>query len=415
MSQVLIERKTVCAGMHLTEIPNPDVLPRRPPGGGYRVVLASDWYLPRLGGIELQVAGLAQALATAGHHPVIHTTTPGQDSKDGIEIVRISSRRLPGSDLAISPDLVARLVNELVAAKPDVVHAHLSVVSPTAVASRLAARRLELPTVVTVHSMVLFSQKLWRLADKLAGWSRWPLVLTGVSQLVARQMAAAAAGAPVGVLPNGIDGDLWRGARATASQDGRDITIVSAMRLVEKKRPVALLTAFGLAAAAADREGRRLSLRIAGEGPERRRLMAMIARENLAERVTLLGPLPRPALARLYRDAHIFAMPSTREAFGIAALEARAAGLAVVAMAETGGTDFIAHERTGLLAANDADFAGHLGRLALDDALRNRLASPDPSLSRYHWPAVVDAHVAAYEAAIRRLTCYRSSGAKRGP
>ena len=54
-----------------------------------RVALASDWFLPRRGGIELQLAGLAEQLAAAGHRADVLTPTPAGDDAP---CHRVSSR-----------------------------------------------------------------------------------------------------------------------------------------------------------------------------------------------------------------------------------------------------------------------------------------------------------------------------------
>ncbi|HEY0780448.1 MAG TPA: hypothetical protein VGD56_21005, partial [Gemmatirosa sp.] len=67
------------------------------PGGStrraaLRIALVSDWFLPRRGGIELQLAGLATHLAAAGHVVDVLTPTPG-DPEPGV--VRLDVPRLP--------------------------------------------------------------------------------------------------------------------------------------------------------------------------------------------------------------------------------------------------------------------------------------------------------------------------------
>ena len=82
--------------------------------------------------------------------------------------------------------------------------------------------------------------------------------------------------------------------------------------------------------------------------------------------------------------------PARLESFGIAALEARTAGLPVIASAGAGIREFVATEREGLLTDTDADMVAALVRLAGDPELRasiaahNRAVAPDMS-----WPHVV--------------------------
>lgn len=371
------------------------------PQAGLRVAIVTDWYLPRQGGIELHLADLARELAARGVAPQIVTTTPGPSRMNGVAVLRLPGSLIPGIDLAVSPALYWTLRRALAAGSYDLVHAHISVVSPTSFAAVLAAVRLGLPVVVTFHSVLLRLVPTLRAFDRALGWSRWPMLVSAVSERVAAQVRRAAPELDVVVLANGIDQAQWRAAPPSGRRrSDSDLVVAATMRLHRKKRPLALLEAFRKAREAVRAQGRRLNLRIAGEGPERRKLETFIARHDLQDSVVLLGLQPRAALAALYRDADMFVLPTLREAFGLAALEARCAGLPVVAMRAAGAADFLIHERTALLADDDADLARQIARLALDDELRGRLAPPDAGLSRYAWSNVVAAHLDAYRRAI---------------
>jgi glycosyltransferase involved in cell wall biosynthesis len=364
-----------------------------------KVALATDWYLPRLGGIELHLADLAKALTARGAEIGVVTTTPGTDDGGDIAVRRLRPWLLPNFDLAISPRLVAMLKAELVAGRYDLLHAHISVISPVGYGAVLAAHALGMPTVVTFCGVLLRSAGFLRATDGLLGWSRWPIAVTAVSGLIADQLRAALPGLDVIVLPNGVDGDFWR-RPPLAGRGSGEIVAVTAMRLNRKKRPLPLLRAFFRAHAGAARQGRHLTLRIVGDGPLRAQLERYVADQGVGGDVEFLGAVPRETLAEIYRRADIFVMPSIHESFGIAALEARCAGLPVVGMREAGIAEFLRHGETALLAAGDAELARDLERLALDDGLRARLARTDPRLARFEWPNVADAHIACYEQAM---------------
>jgi glycosyltransferase involved in cell wall biosynthesis len=364
-----------------------------------RVALATDWFLPRLGGIEMHLADLARALTACGTEIGIVTTTPGPDFSDGLVVRRLHPPRLPVFDLAVSPRLVDILKREFVAGRYDLIHAHISVISPVGYGAVLAAHALGLPTVVTFAGVLLRSAQFLRVTNRIVGWSHWPLAVTAVSGLIAAQLHNAVPGLDVTVLPNGVDGAFWRRAAVPKAAD-HDIVIVSAMRLNRKKRPLVLLRAFAQARVAAATRGRKLTLRIAGDGPLRGRLETYVANHGLRDAVSLLGAVPRQILAENYREADLFALASIRESFGIAALEARCAGLPVVGMRQAGIAEFLRHGETALLATDDGEFAQFLGRLALDGELRRRLAEADPQLDRFEWPAVAAAHLAVFERAI---------------
>lgn len=365
-----------------------------------RIALVTDFALPRLGGIEVHLDELAGVLASRGHWPTIVTTTPGAGSATRAYAVdRLDVTVLPGAGIAFPGGLVRRLEAVLRSGRYDVVHAHLSIVSPLGFAAIRAARRLGMPCVVTVHSMVAgVAPAVW-LMDQRAGLAQWPFVVSAVSETAARQIRRAVAGLPVRRLPNGIHTRFWHGAGTEAADDA--MTFVCAMRLTPRKRPLALLAA---ARAAQQRLGgrRRLRLIYAGEG----RSGAKLRRRCEADRsidVEILPRLSHEELRALYRRAHAFVLPTKHEAFGRAALEARCAGLPVVAMAMGGVGEYIRHGESGLLARDDDELARHLASLADEDALRRRLAGADPGLEPYDWASIILAHEHAYRDALAML------------
>ena len=81
-----------------------------------------------------------------------------------------------------------------------------------------------------------------------------------------------------------------------------------------------------------------------------RRSRSYIRAHELDDVVELVGRLTRDEIRELFSSADIFVAPANLESFGIAALEARCAGLPVVAKARTGIREFVEHGREGLLA-----------------------------------------------------------------
>jgi glycosyltransferase involved in cell wall biosynthesis len=359
-----------------------------------RVALACDWFLPRQGGIELHLRDLALSLREAGVDARIVTTTRGTDVVEGVPVHRVRTPLAPGGGFAWSPGVVGTLDRVIRDEGFDVVHAHASVVSPVAYAAAIAARRAGLPSLITFHSMLHRTSFLLGASESLFGWSERGVVLSAVSSVVAEQVARWIPGANVGVLPNGLDTRFWR-ALPSAPPPG-EIVFVSAIRLSRKKRPMRLIRAFAdavrfVAGAPAMR------LVVAGDGPERRAMRRLADELGVGDRVELVGHLSRDDLRVLYARAHAFVLPSERESFGIAALEARAAGLPVIGMLASGVRDFVSQGLDGLLARDDAELARHIGRLALDapfrDYVRHRNRSVPPP---YDWADVRSLHLGLY-------------------
>lgn len=117
------------------------------------------------------------------------------------------------------------------------------------------------------------------------------------------------------------------------------------------------------------------TLSIAGDGecrPEVERAFAPLG----LERIEWLGALQQEDIAELLSRGSMFLWPGHGEAYGLAYLEAQAAGLPVVAEAIAGVPEVVEHDRTGLLTppGDRHAFADAIGHLLSDAETRSRLA-----------------------------------------
>lgn len=103
------------------------------------------------------------------------------------------------------------------------------------------------------------------------------------------------------------------------------------------------------------------------------RLQRMVQEKGLAGRVRWLGRLPQAEIGDIYRQAHVFAMPSLAEGYAVAYLEAMGYGLPCLATAASGARELIEHGKNGyLVQPGDASaLQAHLDELAAD---RQKLA-----------------------------------------
>lgn len=116
---------------------------------------------------------------------------------------------------------------------------------------------------------------------------------------------------------------------------------------------------------------RRWHLLVAGDGEARAEVGQALA--PFGDRVRLLGPLPAERLPALYAACDLYVWPAVDEAYGMAPLEAQAAGLPVLAGDEGGVADVVADGITGRLVPrrDPAAFAAALsGLLDRPDELR---------------------------------------------
>jgi glycosyltransferase involved in cell wall biosynthesis len=200
------------------------------------------------------------------------------------------------------------------------------------------------------------------------------------------------------VLPNGIDNATWE--VEPVEDDPSVVTVVSVMRLAPRKRPLALLKMVRRVVARLG-GGAGLRVVIIGEGPERPQLERFLRDNDLTEVVELVGRRSREEIRDIFARSDVFVAPANLESFGIAALEARCAGLPVVAKSRTGIREFVEHGREGLLASTDSDMVDQLTRIVQDRELRlvmakNNRETPSP----VDWSAVVRRTEVAYREAI---------------
>ena len=177
-----------------------------------------------------------------------------------------------------------------------------------------------------------------------------------------------------------------RAGSARAANVSPQVVIGTAARLSPEKGIAYLIEAF---AALRRRFGERLTLRLAGEGPERQKLEALARRLGVGDAVDFRGWLEHEELPAFLRELDVFVLPSTAEGFGVAAVEASATGLPVVATSVHGIPDVVRDSVTGLLVpAKDATaLATAIGRLVEDEGLRRRLgaAGREYVAQRYDW------------------------------
>jgi teichuronic acid biosynthesis glycosyltransferase TuaC len=107
--------------------------------------------------------------------------------------------------------------------------------------------------------------------------------------------------------------------------------------------------------------------RVVGDGPERPALERLAAELGVDDRIEWRGQLPHAQALDVAREADLYVMPSVDEAFGVAYVEAMAAGMPAVAALGEPGPQEIAAAGDGIVLVPPGDVSA-LAR-ALDDLL----------------------------------------------
>jgi glycosyltransferase involved in cell wall biosynthesis len=372
-----------------------------------RILHVSDCFLPRLGGIEVQVDELARAQHTAGHDVAIATATPSgrTDPVDPVDpIVHRIVVPLPW-ELPIGGSLRGLLER----VGPDVVHIHAGAVSPFAWRAVRQALRGRVPTVMTVHS-------LWGPVSEVtyralfAGWCRSRgFVVTTVSEAAAAPIRGVVARRiPVEVVSNGIDTVSWRETLPWLPTG--QVHVVAVGRLAPRKEPILLLRLLNSV-----RDQTPIRATVVGDGPARAAMERYARRHDMGGWLRLTGRLDRAEVREVLAAADVFLAPAARESFGLAALEARLAGVPVVAQTGSGVADFVTSGREGLLGHGFRGLSGALLRLATDHDLRDGITAHNRATEpmRCTWPAVLAAFDRCYGMAIRGSSAGPGAGTRR--
>ena len=270
----------------------------------------------------------------------------------------------------------------------DLVHAHYA--APAGEAVRRA--RPGVPTVVSVHGgdvlSVVHGPGGRAAVTRALGHAR--IVLANSAGTAERARALGARETRVVHLGTDVPA-------GPAPGDGA-ATLVTVAHLVARKRHVDVLRALWLLRD----DHPDLRWVIVGDGPERPALERMAQALGLRARVDFKGRLPPHEAVQ---PATVFALPSVGEAFGVAYVEAMAAGLPAIGCRGEAGPEEIAASGGGirLVAAGDPEgLAAELRRVLEDAAWRGELreAARATVERAFTWEACGRATVAAYEAAL---------------
>ncbi|MQY12761.1 Glycogen synthase [Streptomyces sp. RB5] len=351
------------------------------------ILQVTPYYPPHLGGLERVVANLAEGLGARYDVRVVTTALGAHGAARRTREGRVTVRRHRAAELAhtaIAPGLALTLLR---APRGSVLHLHAAHALWPELAA-LAAKTRRLPLVVHFHLDV---DPTGRLGGLLPAYKKHVLgrVLRSAAAVVVLTEAQAEFvrdryGTParrVFVVPNGVGAEFYREPREPGPGPLR---LLFVGRLSAQKNVARLLDALSLV-----REPVRL--RIVGDGELREELAARVRRLDLGGVVEFSGALYGDELAAAYAAADAFVLPSDKEGMPLAALEAMAAALPVVATDVPGNAELLGD--TGLLAGPEpAALAAAIDSLAADPGLRRRLARRSAAAAPgYSWEAVTAA------------------------
>lgn len=243
-------------------------------------------------------------------------------------------------DLSLKPS-VSETVEEF---GPDLIHIHTELFVPTVLS---AVSNYEIPVIATIHGEHTDQRYIGSSRQK----KRFAESLSVLDQLIV-------VGDPLRDYAKNLAqredhiSTIWNGVkipvkpRKVPVPDSEPIRFVTVANLLPEKgidllfHSLANIMGSGLTD---------WSLHLVGSGPEGEKLKKLARALRIMDKIEFLGNISNVEVFELLSGMDIFVLPSYREAFGVAYLEAMSVGLATIGVANQGPSQFIEDGRTGYL------------------------------------------------------------------
>lgn len=345
------------------------------------VLLVQESFLPLLGGAELHVLKLGQALQRIGFRVTVLTATPGPSMWDGLPVVRMPFLDHQGRLSPVTRPLGLLLLRHLVRTHT-VVHAHYTEMMASIVGE--LASSMGVPFLITLHghgtldSAVLGSPRAERWRRLSFSFANTVIATTPEMRAIAERFVDSSRVIDV---TNGVD---TRRLSFTPRRNRGSLHLLTLRRLVPKNGVQYLIEAMPMILDAVPDA----TLTVAGTGTLDGYLKERVTVLGLENRVQFVGAYDNDSVGTILRDADIVVFPSSAEGFSLAALEAMAVGRIVVASSLGGFLDMLAEGRGILVPLFDREVSDYNAPLELD---RDRYLSLATSIvGVWHRPDQMD-------------------------
>jgi len=359
------------------------------------ILMVTNEFPPRIGGIQTHVYELSKALVKLGHQVCVltrlrDTSLPQAETREGINIFRC---KLVDSHLVYNWQLRRKLRDLISTFNIEIVHVH-------GMRPLVASKNLGVPVIFTNHtsSFIKRSQQGKNIQQKMLKQLEAASIVLAPSQILVEQTRATGYMGPIKFISNGVDIEKFcprvSGIREKLKIPENAFVIIMAGRLHAVKGVVYLAKAISTI------NHPDLHVIVVGEGSERIEFETIIQSSPCAARVHMLGVVPNDDMPDIYRAADVLILPSLMEATSIAGLEAMACGLAVIGT-NVGGLPVIINDGVNglLVEPKSAEaLAKAIENLLFDRILAKNMGQEGRkrTLGEFSWPKIAQRVIDSY-------------------
>ena len=324
-----------------------------------------------MGGISIYVVDLARALKRRGHEPIVFSSGGMLErrlAEEGIRHIRIPCRTSSELNPKLWLTAFPRLLKIFRQERPDLVHVHTRVTQALAWALSTVTG---IPYVTTCHGLYRFrwGRRVFRC------WGSWVMAISEASmERLVRQYRLAPPHQVV-LVENGVDVNRFQQPadpqQVEHFRQAHGLNGGPVIGAIARLSPVKGLDLLLKAMPTLLKEFPGLQLLLVGDGPARESLVRLAYELGIADRVVISSSVEdtRVPLSLL----QVFVAPAWREGFGLAIVEAMAAGVPVVSSSAGGPAEILEQGKSGLLVPpGDVQAVENAVRILLKDPTARR-------------------------------------------
>ncbi|MEZ0346065.1 MAG: glycosyltransferase family 4 protein [Infirmifilum sp.] len=365
-----------------------------------RIVQVAPFYSPVIGGVEEVVRRVAEYMVDRGHEVYVVTynrlriggtgSLPREEEINGVRVIRVKPNLTwsHGTYSSELPETIKRL-------KPDVVHVHVwrhpHVFQVVRLREELGFKAILSPH-APFHRLSQLGAVIWlyhRVVDAMGrgALKRYDAIAALTPQekdILTRRLGVDED--KVVIIPNGIEDEF---VKSVENGGPKDMEMVLYVGRISKSKNIGLLI----------KVAKHLNprFRVVLAGPDEGLIKKLTAKTRGA-RIEYRGTVVGKEKASLYSSAGVYVNPALYEAFGIALLEAQAAGVPCVITGNGGQIYAAPPGKTSLYAKpNPKDMAEKIMQLLADQELYRELSKNAREWARQHtWSKILPMYEELY-------------------